>query len=122
MEDYPVQCHLWLWPAALPDQQSLPEAVVPCQVFAFRKPRAYSAQELRRLSSITRLRNALALYWPLMLHQRATHLFQGHSSSPALDHAVLLPPPYLGKWRGRATGHSFAGRGRWWSYSKAMGD
>ncbi|MVN77469.1 hypothetical protein GO988_14125 [Hymenobacter sp. HMF4947] len=54
-EDRPVQCHLLLRPSAPPDQQPAPppEAIAAYQILAFSEPRAYSAQELRRLSPTT---------------------------------------------------------------------
>lgn len=54
-EDRPVQCHLLLRPIAPPNHQlePPPEAVAAYQLLAFSEPRAYSAQELRRLSPTT---------------------------------------------------------------------
>ncbi|MGI4872700.1 MAG: putative sensor domain DACNV-containing protein [Janthinobacterium lividum] len=53
-EDRPVQCHLLLRPAALPDQPPPPpEAMTAYQLLAFSAPRPYTAQELRRLSPTT---------------------------------------------------------------------
>lgn len=56
-EDRPVQCHLFLLPAPpperQPDDQPPPDVAAAYQVLAFSEPRAYSAQELRRLSPTT---------------------------------------------------------------------
>lgn len=56
-EDRPVQCYLFLLPAPpperQPDDQPPPDVAAAYQVLAFSEPRAYSAQELRRLSPTT---------------------------------------------------------------------
>lgn len=53
-ENRPVQCHLFLSPKLADGQLPAPtEAMAAYQILAFHNPRAYTTQELRRLSPIT---------------------------------------------------------------------
>ena len=54
-EDRPVQCHLFLSPTLTVGQLPAPppEVMAAYQILAFHHPRAYTKQELRRLSPIT---------------------------------------------------------------------
>lgn len=101
-EDRAVQCHLFLLPVPPPDrqpgQQPPPEIAAAYQVLAFSEPRAYSAQELRRLSPTTQRPGTLLAIapaptadWHIKGLIFATRPWD-HADAP---HSTALLPPAL---------------------------
>ena len=97
-EDRAVQCNLFLLPAPPPDEQSAPppEIAAAFQVLAFSEPRAYTAQELRRLSPTTQRPGTLLAVAPTPAGELAIRglVFAtrpwDHADAP--HNTALLPP------------------------------